>query len=173
MDTVEAIEARKAKEEAVAKAAQVVKSIARKFRCDDLWVEEWVPDFRRALVGDGTGPRLTAHQIQMAYDELMDTWKSREAPKPAHILEKGKQYVTKPKAKRTERAPAPVMRSFTPEERERNKAHVTAIMDFVAAQEPEFDKVKREHGYDSPELNAVCAKHKRELREKIGELQKS
>lgn len=148
MDAVEAIEARAEREEATKKATQVVSKIASMFRCDEQWIEDFVPIFRAALVGDGSRPKLTAHQIHMAFTECMETWKTpKTPPMPAHILEKGKQYVTQPK--RTERKPSETEpeRVYSPEERERNKAAVREMTALVV------------RGCTDEELQACIARH--------------
>ena len=156
MDAVEAIEAKVLRTEAEKAATQVVTDIAKKFRCDDAWIDAWVGDFRRALIGDGQKPRLTAHQIRQAYGEVIDGWKSRTPPNPAHLLERGHQYQERPKPKRTEPAETKPERVFTDAQRKANKERIAELNRRTFQNMEKIRKASHQYGYGSPEAIRIA-----------------
>lgn len=147
MDTVDAIAAKAARNEAEAKTAEIVTRIASMFRCDNAWVDDWSPVWRAALVGDHLVPRLTAHQIQRGFDDLLSKYKGNQPPKPAHIWEIAKDYLEKPKPKKAETAPEEPRAPRKPIDREKAAELSKRALEHITRGQ----RICREHGYGTPE----------------------
>lgn len=161
MDAVEAIELRRARKEAEEKAIEVAIRIRRMFRCDDAWIEEWGPIWKAALVGDRTAPRLTAHQIQRGFDELLSRYKGNQPPKPAHLWDIAKDYLKKPKPKRAAPEPEQPRPPRRPIDRTKAAELMRRAFDHISA----VQRIMREHGYGTETAIRLADEQERKFKD--------
>lgn len=161
MSVVDNIAKRNAEEE----VSKVLAELQRDFEgADEGWLKSWGPRFRAALVGSGQKPEFNETQIRQAFNEVMQGWKYNSPPKPAHITEIARTLRPLPALQKAHTDPTP-RRRWTAEERAANIARVEAITAKLDELEldPEYERIKREHGYGSPELEKIHARHREEF----------
>ena len=162
MDAVESIEAKARRMEATKTAEAVTIKIRSLFRCDDEWVTHWVPLFKATLVGDEVEPRLTAHQINQGFTDLMMRYKAKTPPAPAHIWDIAKDYLEKPKPVteryRTLQEPEP-RTPRQPIDRERVKELMRRSFDIIDTGR----RICMEHGYGTPEAKRLLDEQRRDF----------
>lgn len=160
------------KAHAHAAALQAVQDIARTFEQGADWIETWTPHFVGALVGEFQKPTYSADSIAGGTNKLIQTYPYRSAPKPADLTKainamweerKARARATPAQpARRRDRQPE---RRWTPKQRARNVAFVSAINAKIEEQnaDPEYIQALRTHGKGSPELAAVVRRQRTEM----------
>lgn len=148
-----------AKRNARAKVEEILSEISASFDCPEGWVKSWGPRFMGALVGKGQAPEFTAEQIGRAFDDLMQSYKYRQPPKPAHVAELARELRPLKPMQKQHTDPTP-QRRWTDEERAANVAFTAAIM---AKVDENAAKIHAAGDYGTPERFAMAERCKAEL----------
>ena len=135
------------------------------FGCTPEWLKTAAPHFVEGLVGRKEAPKFTEAEISDAFAETIRSHKYGTPPKIADVLRIARESAPLVPMQKRHTDPTP-QRTWTEEERQRNLAFVDAMMAKVDEidSRPEYRDAIRQHGYGSPELQAIHQEQRAELK---------